>query len=88
MRNSEKKMCRVFARRLSIYNFVWTPGGHKKVYLIPQQCKKQETYGIYLTKFASSTRNHKKIIETPNQPIEIKKTSNKSMFSTSKVKRS
>jgi hypothetical protein len=30
---------------------------------------------------------HKKIIETPNQPIEIKKISYKSMFSTSKVKR-
>jgi hypothetical protein len=30
---------------------------------------------------------HKKVIETPNQPIEIKKISNKSMFSTSKVKR-
>jgi hypothetical protein len=28
-----------------------------------------------------------KIIETPNQPIEIKKISNKSMFSTSKEKR-
>jgi hypothetical protein len=28
-----------------------------------------------------------KIIETPNQPIEIKKISNKIMFSTSKLKR-
>jgi hypothetical protein len=44
-------------------------------------------YGIYPTKFASSTQKHKKIIKTPNQPIEIKKISNKSMFSTSKVKR-
>jgi hypothetical protein len=41
----------------------------------------------YPTKFASSTQKHKKVIETPNQPIEIKKISNKSMFSTSKVKR-
>jgi hypothetical protein len=32
-------------------------------------------------------KQHKKVIETPNQPIEIKKISNKSMFSTSKVKR-
>jgi hypothetical protein len=38
--------------------------------------------------FAGSTQNHKKIIETPNQPIETKKISNKRMFSTSKVKRS
>jgi hypothetical protein len=30
---------------------------------------------------------HKKGIEIPNQPIEIKKNSNKSIFSTSKVKR-
>jgi hypothetical protein len=44
-------------------------------------------YGIYPTKFASSTQQHKKVIETPNQPIEIKKISNKSMFSSSKVKR-
>jgi hypothetical protein len=28
---------------------------------------------IYPTKFASSTQQHKKVIETPNQPIEIKK---------------
>jgi hypothetical protein len=32
-------------------------------------------------------KNIKKVIETPNQPIEIKKISNKRMFSTSKVKR-
>jgi hypothetical protein len=28
--------------------------------------------------FASSTQKHKKVIETPNQPIGIKKISNKS----------
>jgi hypothetical protein len=32
-------------------------------------------------------KNIKKVIETPNQTIEIKNISNKSMFSTSKVKR-
>jgi hypothetical protein len=31
-------------------------------------------YRIYPTKFGSSTQKQKKIIETPNQPIEIKKT--------------
>jgi hypothetical protein len=34
--------------------------------------KNKDTYGIYPTKFASSTQKHKKVIETPNQPIEIK----------------
>jgi hypothetical protein len=43
--------------------------------------------GIYPTKFANSTQKHKKVIETPNQPIEIKTISNKRIFSTSKVKR-
>jgi hypothetical protein len=35
--------------------------------------KNKDAYGIYPTKFASSTQQHKKVIETPNQPIEIKK---------------
>jgi hypothetical protein len=60
----------------------------KKVYLLPQKRKKnKDTYGIYPKKFASSTQKHQKVIETPNQPIEIKKISNESMFSTSKLKR-
>jgi hypothetical protein len=50
---------------------------------IPQKWKKnKDTYGIYPTKFASSTQKHKKVIQTPNQSIEIKKISKKSMFST------
>jgi hypothetical protein len=83
-------MCRVSARRLSIYNFVWgLLKAAKKVYLIPQKWKKNKNiYGIYMTKFASSTQNYKKIIKTPNQPFEIKKISKKSFSSTSKVKRS
>jgi hypothetical protein len=83
-------MFRVSIRRLSIYNFVWGPlKATKTVYLIPQKWKKnKDTYGIYPTKFASSTQKHKKVIETSNQPIEIKKKiSKKRMFSTSKVKR-
>jgi hypothetical protein len=35
--------------------------------------KNKDTYGIYPTKFASSTQKHKKVIETPNQPIETQK---------------
>jgi hypothetical protein len=42
-----------------------TPEGHK------------DTYGTYLTKFASSTQKHKKVIKIPNQPIEIKKSEKK-----------
>jgi hypothetical protein len=34
-------------------------------------------HGIYPTKFASSTQKHKKVIKTPNQPIEIKKITKK-----------
>jgi hypothetical protein len=37
----------------------------------------KQRYGIYPTKFASSTQKHKKVIVTPNQPIHIKKFSNK-----------
>jgi hypothetical protein len=72
-----EKMCRVSARRLSIYNFVWgLLKATKKVYLIPQKRKNKDTYGFYPIKFANSTQKHKKIIKTPNQPIEIKKISN------------
>jgi hypothetical protein len=38
---------------------------------VKQQNK--NSYGIYSTVFAGSAHNHKKIIETPNQPIETKK---------------
>jgi hypothetical protein len=45
----------------------------KKVYFIPQKRKKnKDTYGNYPTKFACSTQKHKKVIEPPNKPIEIK----------------
>jgi hypothetical protein len=67
---------------------MWTPEGHQKIiFNTPKVKKNKDTYGFYPTKFASSTQKHKKVIETPNSPIEIKKISNKSMFSTSKVKR-
>jgi hypothetical protein len=79
-------MCRVSARRLGIYNFVLGLKANKKVYLYPKK-EKKNTYGIHPTKFTSSIQKHKKVIETPNQPIEIKKISNKSILSTAKVKR-
>jgi hypothetical protein len=66
-----------------------TPVGHqKRIFYTPKVKKKQRyIYRIYPTKFPSSIQKYKKVIETPNKPIEIKKLSNKSMFSISKVKR-
>jgi cellulose biosynthesis protein BcsQ len=65
-----------------------TPEGYQKCIFNTSKVKKnKDTYGIYPTKFASSTQKHKKVIKTSNQPIEIKKMSSKSMFSTSKVKK-
>jgi hypothetical protein len=65
-----------------------TPEVHKNsIFNTPKVKKNKDTYGIYPKKFANSTQKQKKVIETPNQPIEITKISNKSMFSTSKVKR-
>jgi hypothetical protein len=55
-----------------------TPKGHQKSIFNTLKVKKN-TYGIYPTKFASSTQKHKKVIDSPNQPIEIRKISNKSM---------
>jgi hypothetical protein len=51
-----------------------TPEGHQKSKFNTSKVKKnKDTYGIYPSKFASSTQKREKIIETPNQPIEIKK---------------
>jgi hypothetical protein len=63
-------MTRVSARRLSIYNFVWgLLKATKKVYLIRQKWKKKnkDTY------LQAQPKNIKIVVETPNQPIEIKK---------------
>jgi hypothetical protein len=51
-----------------------TPEGHQKsIFSTLKMKKNKDTYGIYPTKFASSTQKHKKVIETPkNKPIEIK----------------
>jgi hypothetical protein len=67
-------MCRVSARRLSIYNLQGTPERHQKsIFNTPKVKKNKDTYGFSPTKFASSTQKHKKVIETPNKPFEIKK---------------
>jgi hypothetical protein len=50
-----------------------TPEGHQKIIFNTSKVKKNKnTFEIYPIKFAGSTKNHKKIIETPNQPIETK----------------
>jgi hypothetical protein len=50
------------------------PQGHQKNIFNTLKVKKNKNkYGIYPTKFASSTQKHKIVIETPNQPIYIKK---------------
>jgi hypothetical protein len=62
-----------------------TPEGHQiSIFNTATVKKNKDIYGTYPTKFASSTQKHKGVIETPNQPIKIKKIANKSMFSTSK----
>jgi hypothetical protein len=45
------------------------PEGHQKsIFNTPKVKKKnKDTYGIYPTKFASTTQKHKKVIKTPNQ---------------------
>jgi hypothetical protein len=47
--NHEKKMCRVSARRISIYNFAWVLlKATKKVYLIPQKSKRKFSQKNYV----------------------------------------
>jgi hypothetical protein len=43
-----------------------TPESHQKsIFNTPKVKKNKDTYGIYPTKFASPTQQHKKVIETP-----------------------
>jgi hypothetical protein len=78
---SKKNLLRIRKKSFHLQFYMETPEGLNSE-------KHKDTYEIYPTKFASSTRKHKKIIEIPNQTIETKQISNKSMFSTSEVKRS
>jgi hypothetical protein len=70
---------RIRKKTFYLQSSMGTPEGHQRSIFNTSKVKKnKDTYGIYPTKFASSTQKHKKVIETPNQPIEIKKISNKS----------
>jgi uncharacterized protein (UPF0333 family) len=40
----------------------------KYIYYLKSEKKNKNTYEIYPTKLVGLTQNHKKIIETPNQP--------------------
>jgi hypothetical protein len=77
------KMCRVSARRLSIYNFAWgLLKATKKVYFVPQNWEgANNSYGGYPNKYASWTQNPKKIIGTQNPPIKTKHFLKKNCFS-------
>jgi hypothetical protein len=68
-------------------NVVWELlKANKKVYLIPQSEKNKETYEIIRQSLQALPKNIKKLSKH-HIIIEIKKISNKSMFSTSKVAR-
>jgi hypothetical protein len=66
--------------------FIWgflIPQGHQKSIFNTSKVKKTKIHPI---KFASSTQKHQKIIETPNQPIEKKKSQIKYFKSEKKAK--
>jgi hypothetical protein len=84
----EKNVLRIRNKTFYLQFCMETPEGHQKsIFNSSKEKKNKDTYGFYPIKFANSTQKHKKIIKTPNQPIEKKKISNKSMFNTSKVRR-
>jgi hypothetical protein len=64
--------------------FMGTPEGHQKIMF---NTYLKDVHMGYIRQSLQAQPKNKEIIETPNQPIEIKKISNKSMFSTSKAKR-
>jgi hypothetical protein len=72
--NSKKVSC-IRKKTFYLQFCMGAPEGHQKSIFNTSKVKKKNKfkYGIYLTKFASSTQKHKKVIEIPNQPIELKK---------------
>jgi hypothetical protein len=60
-----------------------TPEGHQKSIFNTQKVKKKKER--YIWNLSDKVcKQHKKVIETPNQPIKIKKKLRKNMFSISK----
>jgi septum formation inhibitor MinC len=56
-----------------------TPEGHQKSIFNTSKVEKTKTHmGSIRQNLQAQPKNTKKVIETPNQPIEIKKISNKS----------
>jgi hypothetical protein len=69
VRQIESKKCVAYPQEDFLFTILY---GHQKS-IYPKSEKNKVTYGIYPTKFAISTQKHKKVVETPNQQIEIKK---------------
>jgi hypothetical protein len=61
----KKKICRVSARRLSIYNFAWgLLNATKEVYLVPENWKgANNSYGDYPTNLKAEPKILKQILE-------------------------
>jgi hypothetical protein len=69
-----KNVSRIRKKTFYLQFCIWAPEGHQKsIFNTPKVKKNKDTYGSYPTEFAGSTQKHKKVIKTPNQPIEIKK---------------
>jgi hypothetical protein len=82
----KKNVLRIHKKTFYLQFCMVTPEGHQKsIFNTPKVKKNKDTYKIYPTKFTRSTQKQKKIIKSPNQPIEIKTISNKSMFRTLKM---
>jgi hypothetical protein len=76
----KKKVSRIRKKTFFLHFSMGTPESHQKSIFNISKVKKQRYISDKVCQ--SSTQKHKKVIETPNQPIEIKKISNKSKFST------
>jgi hypothetical protein len=68
----KKNVSRICKKTFYLQFCMGTPERHQKSIFDTSKVKKTKIHmGSYPTKFANSTHKHKKIIETPNQPIEI-----------------
>jgi hypothetical protein len=78
-------MCRVSARRLSIYNFVWGLEGQS--IFNTSKLKKKIHMGSIRQSLQAQPKTYKSYRNTKSTNRNKKKSQKKSMFSTSKVKR-
>jgi hypothetical protein len=73
----DKKKCVAYPQEDFLFTILYGNFSRpqKKYIYYPKSEKNKDTYRIYPKKFARSFQKHKKVIETPNQQIEIKKIS-------------